>query len=47
MDKELKKASTTPKCLGVTVGVVVIFFVTHLLHSAILIVQIVFGYKHR
>ncbi|ELT90187.1 hypothetical protein CAPTEDRAFT_190453 [Capitella teleta] len=47
LDKETRRAVKTPKCLTMTVGLVIIFFITQLPKAAFLFDAVMFFNKHR
>ncbi|ELT94217.1 hypothetical protein CAPTEDRAFT_214160 [Capitella teleta] len=47
MDKETRSAVNTPKCLTMTVGLVIIFFITQLPKAAFLLDSMIFSRAHR
>ncbi|ELT90744.1 hypothetical protein CAPTEDRAFT_208567, partial [Capitella teleta] len=47
IDNSAKSALKAPRCLSITVGLVVIFFVTQLLRAALLVDGMIFSYQHR
>ncbi|ELU07194.1 hypothetical protein CAPTEDRAFT_190114 [Capitella teleta] len=47
IDNSAKSALKAPRCLGITVGLVIIFFITQLLHAILLMDGMIFAYQHR